>query len=389
MAELVIGVDVPLSVVCGQLLAVGFDGTTLPDDLRADLAKGERGGVVLFKRNITFAGNGGDASTVDLAAVATLNASIADAAPRDMPPVIAIDQEGGRVKRLGPPTMQLPPMRELGALGDPALVQAIGRAVGIELAALGFDMSFAPVLDVDSNPANPVIGDRSFGTDPRTVMRMGVAYVRGLQSAGVLACGKHFPGHGDTETDSHLGLPRVKHSRKRLDEIEIPPFRAAVGAGVAAVMTAHVVYDALDAGGPATLSRAVVGSLLRAELGFQGVCISDDLCMQGVSPSAGKDPNEVANVAIEAVAAGCDLLLICSEPAAQRAAHAALVARAEKDARFKARCAQSFERLVRIKRLAPPRPITDAARLAEIVGGPTSREAMDRLNAAMQVRASR
>src|SRR5207248_2531181 len=171
--------------------------------------------------------------------------------------------------------------------------------------------------------------------------------------SGVLACAKHFPGHGDTEVDSHLALPRVKHSRKRLDEIELPPFRAAVGAGVAAVMTAHVVYDAPDAGGPATLSRAVVGSLLRAELGFQGLCISDDLCMQGVSPSAGKDPKEVADAAVEAIASGCDLLLICHEPEAQRAAHAAIVEHAEKDARFRARCVQSFERAVRIKRMAP------------------------------------
>jgi beta-N-acetylhexosaminidase len=270
-------------------------------------------------------------------------------------------------------------MRELGRLGDPALVQTIARAVGLELAVLGFNTSFAPVLDVDSNPANPVIGDRSFGSDPRSVMRMGVAYIRGLQSSGVLACAKHFPGHGDTELDSHLALPRVKHSRKRLDEIEIPPFRAAVGAGVAAVMTAHVVYDALDAGGPATLSRAVVGSLLRAELGFQGLCISDDLCMQGVSPHGGDDPKEVADVAVESIAAGCDVLLVCSAPEAQRAAHAAMVERAEKDARFKARCAQSFERVVRIKRMAPPRPITDGARLAEIVGGSTSREAMEQL----------
>lgn len=370
--------NVPLSVLCGQLLVVGFDGTTtLPTDLRASLERGERGGVILFKRNVPMHGD-----LVDLETLARLDASIADAAPRDLPPIISIDQEGGRVRRLGAPLLQLPPMREIGDLGDVALVQAIGRAVGLELAVLGFDMSFAPVLDVDSNPANPVIGDRSFGSDARTVMRMGVAYVRGLQSAGVLACGKHFPGHGDTDVDSHLALPRVKHSRKRLDEVEIPPFRAAIGAGVASLMTAHVVYDALDAGGPATLSRAVVGSLLRAELGFEGVCISDDLCMQGVSPSAGKDAKEVANVAMEAIEAGCDVLLVCHEPDAQRAAHEAMVARAEKDARFRARCTQSFERVVRVKRMAPPRPITDGARLKEVIGGATSKEILQRIEEA-------
>ena len=372
----VVGVDVSLSTVCGQLLVVGFDGTTLPDDLRDALAKGERGGVILFRRNVAVI----DGAT-DVLQVARLNAEVLAAAPASVPPLVSVDQEGGRVKRLGPPVMQLPAMRVLGDLGDLALVQAVGRAVGVELAALGFNMSFAPVLDVATNPANPIIGDRAFGSDARTVMRCGVAYLRGLQASGVLACGKHFPGHGDTEVDSHLALPRVRHGRKRLDEIELPPFRAAIGAGVAALMTAHIVFDALDTGGPATLSRAVVGSLLRAELGFEGLCISDDLCMQGVSPSAGKDAAEVANVAVEAVEAGCDVLLVAHEGDSVRAAHAALVARAENDARFRTRCIKSFERFARIKRLAPPRPITDEGRLRELVGGATSQQVMEQLAA--------
>ena len=376
----VVGVDVSLSTVCGQLLVVGFDGTTLPNDLRDALAKGERGGVILFKRNVQSI----DGRETDIVQVAQLNAAIVAASPSSLPPLISIDQEGGRVKRLGEPVMQLPPMRVLGDLGDVALVSAIGRAVGLELAALGFNMSFAPVLDVATNPANPIIGDRAFGADPRTVMRCGVAYLRGLQAASVLGCGKHFPGHGDTELDSHLALPRVRHGRKRLDEIEIPPFRAAIGAGVAAVMTAHIVFDALDAGAPATLSRAVVGSLLRAELGFEGLCISDDLTMQGVSPSGGKEPAEVAKVAVEAVEAGCDVLLVAHEGEAVCAAHRALVARAEKDARFRTRCVQSFERFARIKRMAPPRPVTDERRLREIVGGPASLEVMAQLAASRE-----
>jgi beta-N-acetylhexosaminidase len=373
----VVGVDVSLSTVCGQLLVVGFEGTSLPADLRDSLSKGERGGVILFRRNVARI----DEGETDVVQVAALAAEVAAGAPSSLPPLVSVDQEGGRVKRLGAPVMQLPPMRVLGDLGDLALVQAVGRAVGLELAALGFNMSFAPVLDVATNPQNPIIGDRAFGSDARTVMRCGVAYLRGLQSAGVLACGKHFPGHGDTELDSHLALPRVKHGRKRLDEIELPPFRAAIGAGVAAVMTAHIVFDALDVGGPATLSRAVVGSLLRAELGFDGLCISDDLCMQGVSPSAGKDPAEVSRIAIEAVEAGCDVLLVAHEGDSVRAAHEAMVARAETDARFRTRCIKSFERFVRIKRMAPPRPITDEKRLREIVGGPSSQGVMTQLTA--------
>ena len=379
--SIIVGVDAPLSVVCGQLLVVGFEGTTLPDDLRGAIERGERGGVILFKRNVAM-----DGERTDLTSVARLTASVADAAPRDLPPIVSIDQEGGRVKRLGPPVMQLPPMRVVGELGDPALVERLARAVGQELAALGFNLSYAPVLDVDSNPANPVIGDRAFGADPRTVMRMGVAYVRGLQAAGVLACGKHFAGHGDTDLDSHTALPHVSHTRKRLDEIELPPFRAAIGAGIATIMTAHVVYDAIDAAAPATLSRAVVGSLLRAELGFEGLCISDDLTMQGVSPSGGKDPVEVARVAVEAIESGCDVLLVAHEGGAVRAAHAALVERAERDPRFRTRCVKSFERAIRIRRMAPPRPLTDRARLAEVVDGVASRAAMDELTVAMQRR---
>ena len=367
-----------LETICGQLLVVGFDGTTLPEALRSRLGRGERGGAVLFKRNIGQSG-----SAVDLVQVAKLNAAIAAAAPQDLPPLIGVDQEGGRVQRLGPPVIQLPPMRQLGDVNDPTLVERVAKAVGNELSILGFTMSFAPVLDVDTNPANPVIGDRSFGREPRSVMRAGVAYLRGLQSAGVLACAKHFPGHGDTEDDSHLALPRVRHDRTRLMNTEIPPFRAAIGAGVAAVMTAHVVYDALDPGVPATLSRAIVGSLLRAELGFEGVCISDDLTMRGVSPSGGENPAEVVAVGLEAVAAGCDVLLVAHEGVAVDALHAAMVERAGKDPKFRARCEQSFERVVRIRRLSPPRPIVDPARLSELIPSDLARQALADLESAL------
>src|SRR5262249_47601889 len=199
------------------------------------------------------------------------------------PPLIGVDQEGGRVMRLPAPALALPPMRELGSAGDLSLVRRAARAVAAELRAIGFTMNFAPVLDVDSNPANPIIGDRAFGHDPRSVMRAGVAFLQGLQDKGVLACGKHFPGHGDTDVDSHLDLPVVRHDRKRLDASELPPFRAASGAGVAALMTAHLVCEALDPGIPATFSRAICGSLLRAEIGFEGLLVSDDLEMNAIA----------------------------------------------------------------------------------------------------------
>ena len=350
--------DAPsLDVACGQLLFVGFDGTELPHELAARLSEGRRGGVVLFKRNIAQ-----DREGVDLLAVARLNASIVGAAPRELPPLLAIDQEGGRVKRLGPPVLQVPAMR---SFTDPAVVERVARAVGEELVALGFTMSFAPVLDVDSNPNNPIIGDRSFSRDPETVASLGIAYARGLGRAGILACGKHFPGHGDTEEDSHLALPRVRHNRARIEAVELFPFRAAWEAGVLpSVMTAHVIFDAIDDTTPATLSRDAI-AMLRT-MGFSGVCISDDLFMKGVSPSGGADVREIADAAVRAIDAGCDMVLVCHAGPAADAAHEALLARAQRDESFSARVRESFGRIAAMRTV--PRPITDEVELRRRFG---------------------
>jgi beta-N-acetylhexosaminidase len=244
-----------------------------------------------------------------------------------------------------------------------ALTYAVAEQMGKELRAVGFNMNFAPVMDVDSNPDNPVIGDRAFGRDPRTVMTHGVAFIRGLQAAGVLACAKHFPGHGDTDLDSHLALPTVSHSADRLARIEIPPFRAASGAGVAALMSAHVVYPALEDNVPATLSRAILTSLLRTEIGFEGVVFSDDLEMGAVAKQ-----HTIERLAVDAVWAGCDALLICKSEDLQHRAHDALVKHAESDSFFREQCEVSARRLLRIRRLRPPR--VDGLALASLGTGP-------------------
>src|SRR5580692_6249452 len=313
-------IDLPLAKVCGQIMIGGFYGTELPASYASALRAGERGGAVLFKRNLTD----------DLADVAELNRALRDASG-ELPPLLAVDQEGGRVARLGSPVLALPPMRALGRTVNVDLLRRAGRALGSQLAVLGFTMNFAPVLDVNTRADNPIIGDRAFGSDPRVVMRCGVAFMRGLQDGGVLACGKHFPGHGDTTADSHLELPVVLHGRTRLEQVELPPFRAAAGAGIAALMTAHVVYESLDRGVPATMSRAVCASLLRAEIGFEGALVSDDLEMKAVSLQY-----PIEEAAIEAVWAGCDALLVCSDEALQGRAHEALVKKAEKEPRFRA-----------------------------------------------------
>lgn len=362
--------ELELPRLCGQLLIGGFDTPELPERFATSLREGRRGGAILFRRNLP-----------DILASAKLCEAIVAASPKDLPPFLGVDQEGGRVTRLPAPFLTLPPMRALGELNDLALVRRAGRAVAAELAAIGFNLNFAPVLDVDSNPDNPVIGDRSFGRDPRTVMRNAVAFLQGLQDKNVLACGKHFPGHGDTSVDSHLDLPVVTHPRARLEQIELPPFRAASGAGIASLMTAHVVCQELDPGVPATLSRAICASLLRAEIGFEGVLFSDDLEMGAI---AARYPIEEA--AVEAVWAGCDALLICKSEDAQDRAHEALVRRAEADRRFRDRCVEAASRGLRLRRLVPPRPITAKAALDQIVGGVEGKAVLDEIAARMAER---
>ncbi|MGM0575179.1 MAG: beta-N-acetylhexosaminidase [Myxococcota bacterium] len=282
-----------------SLLMVGFDGLEPSEDLRAFVREGPPAGVVLFGRNV--------AST---AQVARLIRDLRALWPADgPPPLVAVDQEGGPVRRLKPPTCPevapFPAAADVAAPDDPDLTRAVGRVTGRQLAALGFDLDFAPVLDVDSNPANPIIGRRAFGRDPETVTRHGLAYAAGLADAGVLSCGKHFPGHGDTDLDSHLALPHLAHDPARLDRVELAPFRAAVAAGLPALMTAHIVYEALDQDWPATLSPRVIPPLLRDRMGFDGVVISDDLEMAAV---ADRDPWTLARRGLEATV---DLFLVC------------------------------------------------------------------------------
>jgi beta-N-acetylhexosaminidase len=361
----------PLAQLCGQLVVGGFEGPSLTPTFARALSEGRRGGAILFKRNLP-----------DFETTLAVCQAVCSAAAPGLPPFLGVDQEGGRVTRLPSPFLTLPPMRVLGELGDLDLARRAARAVATELSAAGFNLNFAPVLDVDSNPDNPIIGDRSFGRDPRTVMRAGVAFLQGLQDKNVLACGKHFPGHGDTSVDSHVDLPVIAHHRARLEQIELPPFRAASGAGIASLMTAHVVCEALDPGVPATLSRAICASLLRAEIGFDGVLFSDDLEMAAV---AARYPIEES--AVEAVWAGCDALLVCKSEELQDRAVEALVKKAEGDTRFRDRCAEALGRCLRVRRLAPPRPIGDRAAVSQIVGSPASRAILAEIEAAKVARA--
>jgi beta-N-acetylhexosaminidase len=253
----------------GQRLVLGLAGPSLDNEQRSFFREVQPAGFIHFARNIESAEQ-----------IAELNRELVDLSPDDRPPLLSIDQEGGRVQRLK--DTPWPSMRALGNLADLPTTTQVAAAMADELRATGFNLNFAPVCDVDSNPKNPVIGDRSFGKRPAEVAAQAVAFLEGLHSHGVIGCAKHFPGHGDTSVDSHLALPVVDKELGELREVELPPFAAMVKAGVAMVMTSHVLFPDLDRDLPATLSEKVLKRLLRDELGYNGVVISDDLEMKAV-----------------------------------------------------------------------------------------------------------
>ncbi len=312
---------------CARLFMVGFPGLT-PDAELTRLIDDGIYGAILFKRNV---------GTVE--ETAHLCRTLKTRAGR--PFVLSVDQEGGRVARLrGAPFTALPPMRDIGRRGDAPLAERVGRLLAHELRAVGFDWDFAPVLDVDTNPKNPVIGDRSLHTLAEEVARLGVALARGLEAGGVASCGKHFPGHGDTTQDSHLTLPRLPHDLDRLRKVELVPFAAYAEAKLASLMTAHVVFEAIEPALPATMSPKVLQGVLREELGFEGVLVSDDLEMKAIA-----DNYSVEEAAVQGVLAGVDLFLVCHHWQMQRRAIEAVVKAVESGRVSKERIAQAHARL--------------------------------------------
>lgn len=278
----------------GQMAIAGFAGRSLPAELKALAREFDLGGVILFARNVE-----------DPEQVAEV-AREAQALAGEIPLWVGVDQEGGRVARLKSPFTVWPPMITLGRSGDDGLAARFATALAAELAAVGISLDFTPVLDVLTNPKNPAIGDRALGERAETVARLGKVIVETLQAGGIAACGKHFPGHGDTSTDSHVELPLVEHPLDRLEAVEFVPFRAAIEANVAAIMTAHILAPALDEDRPATLSPRIVDGILKKQLGFEGVVFTDDLEMKAISARYG-----LAQATVGALAAGCDAVLMC------------------------------------------------------------------------------
>lgn len=319
---------------------VGFEGKTVPGRLSSWLRDGTAAGVVLFARNLEGPRQ-----------VKEICREIRSSAGRGrLPPMIAIDQEGGRVTRLKDPGFtQYPPARSYSLLCCHAALAAesVGAAIAEELSAVGIDINFAPVLDVNTNHKNPVIGDRALGSDSECVARLGISFFRGSLSRGILPVGKHFPGHGNTAADSHKELPTVRSSLKTLLDRDILPFRLAVRAGIPALMTAHVLYPALDPSYPATLSRKILTGLLRERLKFRGILFSDSLEMKAISVNYGVGP-----AAVRAIHAGCDVVLVCRGDREQEETVDALARERRDHPDFRKAVAQASRRFARFRKQA-------------------------------------
>lgn len=333
-----------LELKIAQMLMVGIGGCQLtPTELEICQFHGF-GGFILFSRNCR-----------DPSQICSLSRSLSRTAVKHLP-FIAIDEEGGRVHRLPAPFSHFPAAALIGQTGNPDLACRLGRATAAELRLIGINLDFAPVLDVGSNAKNPIIGDRTFGSTPEKVIAMALAWGEGLRSGGVIPCGKHFPGHGHADKDSHLDLPVVGKSLAQLQALELKSFLHACRTRIETLMTAHVVFPALDERLPATLSSQIVTGILRQQLGFEGVVFSDDLEMKAITQNFG---NEEA--AVLSVRAGIDVLLYCHDLSKALRVFDLLCREAGRDKQLRDRIDESCTRISKLKRrlLREPRSLPD------------------------------
>lgn len=280
----------------GQLVIVGIDGPEFDDNSKRLIEEYHVGGFIFFKRNLQ-----NSRQMLEL-----LNSLKRANAVNKVPLFLSIDEEGGQVSRLPAEFMKFPASGKVGDLADSKLAYQLGSVLGQVLKSSGFNLNFAPVLDINSNPRNPVIGDRSFGSKAELVSSLGIATMQGLQEAKVIPVVKHFPGHGDTSVDSHVGLPILEHDLARLKSVELLPFQEAIENKAEAIMIAHILLPAIDSEYPSSLSQKIITDILREQMGFEGVVISDDLTMGAIA-----DNYDIGEAAVTAVLAGCDIVLVC------------------------------------------------------------------------------
>ncbi len=324
--------------IIGQKLLLAFQGKQITSEMLEEISCYKPGGITFFR-------------SFNISNPAQVKKLVSDlqqyAQSLGLPPlIIGVDQEGGQLMAIGEGTTPLPGNMALGAAGSVELAKRTGEVLGRELAAMGINMNYAPCCDVNINPRNPVIGTRSFGEDPKQVALMAAAMVDGIQSQGVAAVAKHFPGHGDTSADSHLGLPSLPHSLERLESVEFMPFTAAINADVKLTMSAHIAMPAIDGteAPPATLSHAILTGLLRQQLGFEGVIVSDALDMHAIQQG-----EHLGKECARAVNAGIDLLLVTADPADHKRAWKGLTREYQSDLQFRVTCEHSVERITALK----------------------------------------
>lgn len=322
----------------GQLFHIGFPGKTVTNEIKEMIENYHIGGIIYFRRNID--------SMEQVALLSNLLQKLALKNNIDLPLFISTDQEGGTVIRLKGAT-HFPGQMAIGATYREKLAEEAGRTIAQELKSVGINMNFAPVLDVNYNPNNLVIGVRSFGSNPELVANMGKAYIKGIQGEGVIACGKHFPGHGDTDLDSHLSLPIINVDQNRLEKVELYPFKMAIESGLDSIMTAHVYFPAIEKeeGIPSTLSQAVLTSLLRRELNYDGLIITDCMEMNAIVSTFG-----TIEGAVMTIEAGSDMVLISHTIEKAKAAIAAVIKAVEKGRISEKRINSSVERIIKLKK---------------------------------------
>jgi beta-N-acetylhexosaminidase len=313
-AELV--AQMSLTEKIGQMVLVGMDGTALQPEVSSLIQDRRVGGIILYSNNIVS-----PAQTVDL--VNGLKEANRHGNAK-LPLLLSADQEGGQVSRLPKEISTFPASMTIGSTNDTKYAYRVGSALGEAMKAVGLNTDYAPVLDINTNPNNPVIGDRAFGTSAKTVSSMGIQEMLGIKSQGVIPVVKHFPGHGDTSVDSHKGLPVVEHDLQRLRSVEFVPFVSAIKEGAPVVMVAHILMTKIDPDTPASMSHKVIQNILREELKFNGVVITDDMTMEAVGKTMPIGP-----ASVQAVLAGADIVLIGHNPTQQKSVLDALTAAAQ------------------------------------------------------------
>ena len=342
----------------GQQMIIGLSGHALTADEKKFIVENNIGGVVLFGRNLA------DPKQIrDLCAEVQ---SLRHLLPEKTPLFIGIDMEGGRVHRLKPPFTQWPPLKKIGDLDAPTVAFHFTQRMGVEMMAVGINLDFAPSVDVFTNPKNTVIGDRAVSSDPHQVEKMASALIRGYIKSGIISCAKHFPGHGNTLVDSHEELPVEESSLERLHQVELVPFKKALKSRVDMCMTSHILFKNIDPKWPVTLSDFFLKNMIREELKYRGIIITDDLGMKAMSKYHAPD-----QIPVRALQAGVDILLYCNEPEVPAVAIESLISAVAQGQLNKADIETSNKRIMDLKKLrllAPdPKPYEE---IADIIGHP-------------------